>query len=238
MSTRWRIGTVLGFPVYVHASLVALMAIAFLWFGGVAALLVVTAGFGSVLLHELGHAVVARRRGVAIGAIDLSFLGGAAQMRDLPRSAVDELAIAIAGPVVSIALAAVGFGLGAALGSPLVTGFGWINLVLALFNLLPALPMDGGRVLRALLSLRADYVRATDQAVVVARVVAVGLVALGLTGAYQLLVLAPILWLMGNRERAMARAVAHRFVRTPRGYRERPQAVAPAWFVISSWRAG
>jgi|JI6StandDraft_1071083.scaffolds.fasta_scaffold57499_2 Zn-dependent protease len=241
MSTRWRLGSVLGFPVYLRASFLILLAVAYLWLGGVAGLIAVSIAFASVLLHELGHAVVARRRGVAIGGIELSFLGGAAQMNELPRTAIDEIAIALAGPAVSLALAGVGLGLGAVTGVDFIATVGWINLALAIFNLIPALPMDGGRVLRALLSFRTGYAQATDQAVSVARVLAVGLAILGVSiGALQLLVLAPMLWMMGTRERQLARAVAHRFVRTRRGYREQPRAFAPAtypWFIAPRWRA-
>ena len=114
--------------------------------------------------------------------------------------------IAAAGPAVSLMLAGAFLGVGIALGSPFVATIGWINLVIAGFNLIPALPMDGGRILRALLVPRFGYVRATDIAVAVARVVAVGFVVLGLTAhMYQLLILAPFLWLMGTREKMLAR---------------------------------
>lgn len=226
MSNRWRLGSVLGFPVYIKLSFLLLLAVAYLWFGGVFGVVAVIAGFASVLLHELGHAVVARRRRVPVHAIELSFLGGAAQMSELPRSANDEIAIAAAGPAVSLALAGIGLGLGALTGSFVLGALGWINLVIAGFNLIPALPMDGGRILRALLTRRLDYVRATDTAVGVARAVAIGFVLVGLTGMYQLLLLAPFLWMMGSRERDLARAVAHRYTRDRRGYRE---AVAPPW---------
>jgi hypothetical protein len=80
--------------------------------------------------------------------------------------------------------------------------------VIAGFNLIPALPMDGGRILRAALTKRMSFVRATDLAVTVARVVAIGFGILGLLGAYQLLILAPFLWLMGTREKMLARMLA------------------------------
>jgi len=227
MFKRWRLGSVLGFPVYLNLSFVILLAAAYFWLGGLLGVGVVVATFASVLLHELGHAVVARRRKVPVHAIELSFLGGAAQMSTLPRSASDEVAIAIAGPLVSLALAGLGLGLGSVLDSQLVFTLGAINLVLAIFNLVPALPMDGGRILRALMTRRLDYVRATDTAVGLARAVAVGFAVLGVTyGAYQLVVLAPFLWMMGTRERQLARAVAHRYSYDRRGYREE---LAPRW---------
>src|SRR5262249_55143815 len=153
------------------------------------------------VLHELGHALVARRLGVHVSGIELSFFGGAAKMVQMPRSANHELAIAAAGPAVSLMLGGAGLGLGALLHAPFFGMIGWINLVLAGFNLIPALPMDGGRILRALLTRKFDFVRATDIAVTVSRVAAVSFAILGLMGAYQLLVLAPFLWLLGTRER-------------------------------------
>lgn len=225
-STRWRLGSVLGFPVFINLSFVILLGVAFLWFGGLLGVAGVMIAFASVLLHELGHALVARRRHVPVAAIELSFLGGAAQMTELPRSANDEIAIALAGPAVSFVLAGLGLGLGAVTGSGLLLGIGWINLVIAIFNLTPALPMDGGRVLRALLTRWTDYARATDHAITVSRAIAIGLAILGLAGHYQFLLLAPFLWIMGSREKQLARAVAHRFGYDRSGYRER---VAPQW---------
>lgn len=228
MSTRWRLGSVFGFPVYIDLSFLLLLGVAFLWLGGLAGVAVVIASFASVLVHELGHSLVARHRGVPVHAIELSFLGGAAQMSDVPRSARDEIAIAAIGPIVSLSLAGLGLGLGLALDNFYVAAIGWINLVLGLFNLIPALPMDGGRVLRALLTRRMDYVRATDVAVTVSRVTAGAFVVLGLMGQLQLLVLAPFLWMMGTRERQLSRALAPRFTYDRHGYRE---YVAPRWSV-------
>ncbi|HMG24050.1 MAG TPA: M50 family metallopeptidase [Kofleriaceae bacterium] len=208
MFTSWRLGRMFGFPVEINLSFLLLLGFVFLAYGGLAGVFVVGLAFGSVLLHELGHALVARRLGVHVSGIELSFFGGAAKMVDMPRKADHEIAIAAAGPAVSLMLAGAGLGLGAALHSPFLGLIGWINLLLAGFNLIPALPMDGGRILRALLTRRMDFVRATDIAVNVARVAAVGFAVYGLAqGAYQLVVLAPLLWMMGTRERAMARAM-------------------------------
>jgi Zn-dependent protease len=220
MFTSWRLGRAFGFPVEINLSFLLLLALVFVAFGGLAGVLIVCLAFGSVLLHELGHALVARRLGVHVSGIELSFFGGAAKMMQLPRSADHEIAIAAAGPAVSLMLGGAGLGLGALMPvpvlGPLLWTIGWINLVIAGFNLIPALPMDGGRILRALLTRRMDFVRATDLAVRIARVVAIGFGLVGLVyGAYQLLVLAPFLWVMGTRERILARTMADQYA----GYR-------------------
>ena len=134
------------------------------WVLGVAAAIGLFAG---VVLHELGHSLVAMRFGYPIDSITLWIFGGIAQLREMPEAWRQELAIAIAGPVVSVALGAacwVGFltlptGLTAL---RFVVGYlALMNVALAGFNLLPAFPMDGGRVLRALLARNRPYARAT-----------------------------------------------------------------------------
>lgn len=222
MFKSWRIGSLFGFPVEVNLSFLLLLAVVLLTMGGLAGVFVVGLAFGSVLLHELGHSLVARKLGVPVSGIELSFFGGAAKMVDLPRSANDEIAIAAAGPAVSVVLAGLGFGLGAAAHSPLLALIGWINLIIAGFNLIPALPMDGGRILRALLTRKMSYVAATDAAVAVARVAAIAFGVYGLAiGSLQLLVLAPLVWMMGTREKFLARHMAHRYGYTRAGYRHR-----------------
>jgi Zn-dependent protease/CBS domain-containing protein len=111
--------------------------------------------FGSLLLHELGHALQARREGIEIEGITLWLFGGVARFKGMFPSAGAELRVAIAGPVVSLALGVL-FLLGAftpvpAAADGVLFWLGYINLTLLVFNLLPALPLDGGRVLRALL---------------------------------------------------------------------------------------
>ncbi len=212
MFKSWRIGSLLGFPIELNLSFLLLLALVFVAYGGLVGVFVVCLAFSSVVLHELGHATVARKLGVHVAGIELGFLGGAAKMANLPRNANQELMIAAAGPAVSLMLGGAGLGLGALLHVPLLSLVGWINLVIAGFNLIPALPMDGGRILRAALSKRMDFVRATDLSVTVARVVAITFGVLGLMGAYQLLVLAPFLWLMGTREKMLARMMANDYV--------------------------
>ena len=128
--------------------------------------------FASILAHEFGHAIVARRRGVEIEEIDLWLLGGVARMRGRPQSANDELSFALAGPAVTAVVAAAFAGLALLLPSSapaalraLVRYQAEVNLLILGFNLVPAFPLDGGRVARALLWRRSgDIAQATDTA--------------------------------------------------------------------------
>ncbi len=139
--------------------------------GGVYAAMAVAAAvlfFVSLLLHELGHAVVARREGMEIEGIVLWLFGGVAQFRGLFPSAGAELRIALAGPAVSLVIGVTLLGLALLLPLPgfldgSVMWLGRINLILLAFNMLPALPLDGGRVFRALVWQRTgDFTRATS----------------------------------------------------------------------------
>jgi Zn-dependent protease len=221
MFKSWRLGKAFGFPIEINLSFLLLLGVVFLAFGGLVGVVIVSLAFASVLLHELGHALVARRLGVSVSGIELSFFGGAAKMVNLPNTANHEVAIAAAGPAVSLALAGLGLGLGALTGLSIFAWIGWTNLILAAFNLIPALPMDGGRILRALLTRKLDFVRATDVSVAVSRVAAIGFAILGLMGAYQLLFLAPFLWVLGTRERMLARMTAEQYAYDRSGYRRR-----------------
>jgi Zn-dependent protease len=140
--------------------------------------------FGCVVLHELGHSFMAMRFGVRVRRILLMPIGGMAEFDSIPRRPLHELLITMAGPAVNFAIAAV---LWLAVDFPdgwddvaipmSLADFGRIlffaNIVMGLFNLIPAFPMDGGRILRALLALRLPYLRATFWAVMLARVLAV-----------------------------------------------------------------
>ena len=206
MFKSWRLGSAFGFPVEVNLSFLILLGLVLVAFGGVVGVFVVGIAFASILLHELGHAVVARRLGVHVAGIELGFFGGAAKMENMPRKADHELAIAAAGPAVSLLLGGAGLGLAALTHISLFALIGWTNLVIAGFNLIPALPMDGGRILRALLTRRMSFIAATDAAVYVSRIAAISFGVFGLAfGVFQLIVLAPFLWMMGTREALIAR---------------------------------
>jgi Zn-dependent protease len=200
-------GSVMGIRVRVHVLLLVLLLVVVLLTGnerGAWIALATIAGlFGIVLLHELGHCLVAQRHGI-------------------PESPGIEARVAIAGPAVNFALFALALpvalldgrmlALPAAL-SELLRWFLAANLVMGLFNLLPAFPMDGGRILRAYLARRGDWLLATERAVRVSRWMAFVLLALGLIGLpgslgpnLSLVLVAVFIWWSGLQELMLVRA--------------------------------
>ncbi len=183
----WSIGRMAGIPVRLHGSLLLFLPV-LAWTSVPAGTGLVgmswgciyaAALFGSIVLHELGHSLVARRQGAVILDILLLPIGGMARIAGMSTRPRDEFLVAAAGPAVSLALGAVGW-----FSAPFLfvinpwvgivaDGLGRTNFMLGLFNLVPAYPMDGGRIFRALLSPRLGAVRATRIAATVARVVAV-----------------------------------------------------------------
>jgi Zn-dependent protease len=220
MFRSYRVGSLLGFPIELNLSFLFVLGLFILWMGPVTGLLLVLILFTSVLLHELGHALMARHLHVQIAGIELHFFGGAAKMTSQPRTAHDEVAIAAAGPAVSFALGGLGFMVDALIGSSFFQTFGWINIILGSFNMIPALPMDGGRIFRALLTRKMTFLRATEVSVTVTRGFALLLGLYGLvTGHFLLSLLAVLLWLMASAELRMARTVGDYFGYDHNGYR-------------------
>ncbi len=164
--------------------------------------------FFGVTVHELGHSWVALRYGFGISSITLWIFGGVAQMEENPREWRQELHIAIAGPVTSVLVAA-GFYLLLQIVPPIpgvVFVVGWLavmNLVLAVFNMVPAFPMDGGRVLRALLARNRSYASATRTAATVAKFMAIGMGVLGLLGNPILILIALFVYVAATSESRM-----------------------------------
>lgn len=196
-----RLGRVFGIPVEARVSFLIMLGLVLLFLGGLSGVFIVLLAFASVILHELGHALAARRLGVGVSGIDLHFFGGVAKLVSQPKSNRDEIAIAVAGPAVSFVLSGLGFVLSLATGWEFFALLAAINLIIAVFNLIPALPMDGGRILRASLASRYGHRRATELAVQVSRVVAVGFAVFGLAYMHiQLLLLAGVLWAMATAE--------------------------------------
>jgi len=204
MFRSYRIGSVFGFPIEVNLSFAAVLVLALVLNPGWTSLVLILAAFGSVLLHEIGHSLMARHLGVPVAGIELHFFGGAAKM-GTPENEGDEIAIAAAGPAVSFALGGVFLGLGSVLGVAAFQYVGWINIVIGSFNLLPALPMDGGRIFRALLSRKVGFLEATNTATFVARGIAIAMGVLGLVyGQFFIAALAVVLWFMSSAEQMMA----------------------------------
>jgi Zn-dependent protease len=186
VGASFKIGRAFGIDVKVHWSFFLLLAffgyLAFSDSGSLVDALVtvgiVVALFFCVLLHEYGHSLVALRLGSEVQDITLLPIGGIARMKSLPERPIDEVKVAVAGPLVNVVLAPIFFGLALLFGGDLsvppniVSGvgslgqifatLGMINVALVIFNMIPAFPMDGGRVLRGLLATRLGPVRATD----------------------------------------------------------------------------
>lgn len=182
---RWalRLGHVYGIAIRVHFTFLFLLAFLFLvgtltrgWLNGLRSLLFILLVFVCVLLHELAHSYVGVHYGLRVRSITLLPIGGLALLEDLPRQPRQEIHIALAGPAANFVLA-LWFGVLLSLvepvallrpvlsGDALLASLFWSNLYIGLFNLMPAYPLDGGRVLRAWLSAGMDYVDATRWAV-------------------------------------------------------------------------
>ena len=220
MKWSWRLGKVFGIELRVHATFVLLLAwLALVYFRATGTMAGVAGGIGftlalfvSVVLHELGHALVARRFGVPTRDITLLPIGGVARLEYIPEKPRAELLIALAGPAVTAALAALLFlalrllavpltAPGATLGvAALWAQLMWANVTLLVFNLLPAFPMDGGRVLRAVLAMRTDYRRATQIAARVGRMFALFFGVVGLLYDPVLVLIALFVWIAAVAE--------------------------------------
>lgn len=253
MNRSWRLGNAFGIGLFVHWSFLlipALVLFAKLNEGMAAAIAgvgLVLALFGCVLLHELGHALMARSYGIGTRDITLYPIGGVARLERMPDQPMAEILIAIAGPLVNVVIAG-GLWLGFQLsGRPLsldVLSHNFLiqllvaNVGLVVFNMIPAFPMDGGRVLRAFLALFMNRVSATEIAVGVSRVLAVGFViwALSPYGSAMLVVIAAFLFLAGAQELKMVRWQAgQRFDRHPGMPRPAEQFVTVDTPVAPNW---
>jgi len=221
MFRTYRIGKLFGFPIEVNLTFLILLGVMAIWMGPLIGLAFVTIAFSSVLLHELGHAVVARKLDVPIGGIELHFFGGAAKMMRMPKSANHEILISAAGPAVSFALAGVGLLLYTITGLGIFSLFMWINMILGGFNLVPALPMDGGRIFRAAMTKKFSFIRATEISVFVARGFAIALIVYAVF-AMQIYMgmLALLLWYMSSAELAMARQMGDPYAAQQYGHTE------------------
>lgn len=220
MNWSFRLGRFAGIDVYVHVTfflLLGFIGLSAYWNSGTLASAVegvayIMVLFGSVLLHEYGHSLTARRYNIQTRDITLYPIGGVARLERMPDKPVQELWVALAGPAVNVVIAAVLFGILLFTGglTPLsqlgiVDGPFWervmyANISLVLFNLIPAFPMDGGRVLRAILAMNIDYVRATQIAAMLGQGAALVFGFIGLFTNPMLVFIAFFIWMAASQE--------------------------------------
>ena len=230
MKWSFKLGRFAGIDVYLHATFLLFLAVV----GGLevfargsvtAALqsvLFFCAVFGCVLLHEYGHALTARRYGIRTRDITLLPIGGVARLERMPDRPIQELWVALAGPAVNVVIAAIlglwlmfvgtvdVFGSMEIGRGPYAERLLLINVLLVVFNMIPAFPMDGGRVLRAMLALHMDYARATRIAASLGQAIALVFAFLGLRALFggggnpMLLFIALFVWIGAGQEAGAA----------------------------------
>jgi len=216
MKWSFLIARVAGTEVRIHVTFVLLLAFV-AWKGGMVGALFIATIFFCVLLHEFGHALAARRYGIHTPDITLLPIGGVARLERMPRTPMHELVVAAAGPAVNVVIAAIL--LVVLRGTPSLPGLEAIsdgrnflalvlvaNLWLIAFNMVPAFPMDGGRVLRALLAMKLPHARATRIAATVGQALALagGFFAL-VNGHWILLAIAIFIFIAAEQEASAAR---------------------------------
>jgi Zn-dependent protease/predicted transcriptional regulator len=222
MRWSWKVGKVAGIGIYIHATfwLLILFILFINWshrhslgtaLYGVVFVLVI---FGCITLHELGHALAARRFGVETRDITLLPIGGLARLDEMPENPIHELWVALAGPAVNVIIAAslylvlwragagVNFGQFRWFGGNFLNKLMIVNVWLVAFNMIPAFPMDGGRVLRALLTTRMEFLRATRVAARVGQAIACVFALAGLFTDPILIFIALFVWTGAQQEAA------------------------------------
>jgi Zn-dependent protease/CBS domain-containing protein len=224
MKWQWKIARIAGIDVYMHATFLLLIGWVALshwtgqqsWSAVFAGVFFILLLFVFVVMHEYGHALTARKYGIKTRDITLYPIGGVARLERMPEKPIEELWVALAGPAVNVAAAIVLFGYLVVSGTfqpvgsltistgSLVERLMAVNLWLVLFNLIPAFPMDGGRVLRALLGLRLEYVQATQIAANIGQAIAFVFGFIGLFSDPFLVFIALFVWMGAAQEASMA----------------------------------
>jgi len=212
-----RLFSVFGIAINIHITFLLLLVL--ILPGGVKSLALLVGVFFFVTMHELCHSLVARRFGIEVREITLFPIGGVASMSRIPERPMQELCISLAGPLSNIAVVALLF-------YPMRQLFGdqvlfhtlstrtwpltivyiyWINLALAAFNMIPAFPMDGGRILRATLATQIGWLRATRIAVNLGHIFAIIFAYFGLVrGNFMLVIIAVFIYMAASSEEAQA----------------------------------
>ncbi len=227
MSSSYQIGKIIGIPIKIHISFLIILPL-FAWFFSVQteplgfsgvepelmkyvlSLLTAILLFASVLAHELAHSFFTIRYGGSIREIRLYLIGGVAAMEKEVNEPLKEAKMTFAGPlssiIIGILLLSVNYAFNKAPvseGNPLflmIFILGYINIILGLFNLLPAYPMDGGRILRAFLATRMNFVKATEKSATIGKTFAVLMAILGFLGNPWLILIAAFVFIGASKE--------------------------------------
>lgn len=223
-STSLYLGKVAGTALYIHWSFILL--IFYVYYSsykeesslqqGLISILFLLTVFACITLHEMGHIVVAKRYGSPARSITLYPFGGIANIEKMPEKPIQEFWMALAGPWVNVIIAAVLFvvisltkgipefgPLQQLEGSSFLFNLMVVNIILAIFNLIPAFPMDGGRVLRSLLAMRLPRLRATRIAARIGQIIAVGFIVLGVLANWWLVIIGIVIIIGASGEAMM-----------------------------------
>jgi Zn-dependent protease/CBS domain-containing protein len=204
MKYSLKIFSVFGIPVELHISFLILMLLIYIvaFFNFIPSVnlltaVLITLVFVTVVLHELSHSYIAKRYGIKIERIVLLPIGGVSEMEEIPKDPAQELRIALAGPVANLMIAMISFVIliifGTSLSTVLVGALYYfiiVNLLLGLFNLLPAFPMDGGRILRAYLAGKMSFIKATKLAATIGKQFAIIMAVIGVFFNFLLILVA------------------------------------------------
>ncbi len=220
MKLSFKIGSVWGIPIELHLTFILLIiAVAGLsiYYNQIYSFILIVFLFIFVLFHELAHSVVARRRNIKVLKIILYPIGGVSEIEEIPENPAIEWRVAFAGPATSLVMGAALVGVNFALPEKLIfppssvvlsTGnllldLGYLNLLLGAFNLIPAFPMDGGRLFRALLAERMNFTDATKYASYIGRILGIAMAVFGIVfPAYLLFVIVGVFVYVGASEEA------------------------------------
>jgi Zn-dependent protease/CBS domain-containing protein len=219
---KWSIGAgrIFGIRLRIHLTFFLLLLFVFASVmtekgvrAGLLSALFIIAIFVCVVIHEVGHSLIARRYGKEAKSITLLPIGGMAEVDEMPKKPAQEIAIALVGPFINIVIAAILYGATAgrvSVGLPdlypesaaaFIGGLIGVNIMLAVFNMLPAFPMDGGRVLRGLLAMKMDYVKATTWAANIGQAIATFFIFFGIFYNWWLALIGIFLYLGAGAEK-------------------------------------
>ncbi len=214
MKYSFKIFSVFGIPVELHITFLILMILIYIvaFFKIIPSInlltaVLITLVFATVVIHELSHSYLAKRYGIKIERIVLLPIGGLSEMEEIPKDPAQELRIALAGPVSNLIIALISYIVLIIFGSFLsivLSGalyyFIIVNLLLGLFNLLPAFPMDGGRILRAFLAERMSFIKATKLAASIGKQFAIIMAIIGVFFNFLLILIAIFVYIGADAE--------------------------------------